>query len=116
MIALMQAFVFERRILIGRLQTLKTLKGGFQAIDTGSLLLARLTESLSLRGSLNAKHLARRSQVTCREKVKPSFLFSCTTLRCATCRKYICDTAGENEQVIELLQGNPTTTRLSQAN
>ena len=37
MIALMQAFVFERRIPIGRLATVETLKGGFQAIDTSSL-------------------------------------------------------------------------------
>lgn len=115
MIALMQAFVFERRVPIGRLETVETLKGGFQAIDTGSLLLARLTESQSLRGKFNAKHLARRSQVTGREKVKKSFLFSCTT-RCVTWRKYVFNTVAENEQVTELLQGNPTTTRLSQAN
>lgn len=115
MIALMQAFVFERRVPIGRLETVETLKRGFQAIDTASLLLARLTESQSLRGKFNAKHLARRSQVTGREKVKKSFLFSCTT-RCVTWRKYVFNTVAENEQVTELLQGNPTTTRLSQAN
>ena len=44
-LALMHAFVFERTIPIGRLATVETLKGGFQAIDTSSLLVARLTES-----------------------------------------------------------------------
>lgn len=94
---------------------METLKGGFQAIDTSSLLLVRLTESQSLRGKFNAKHLARRLQVSGREKVKQSFHFLCTTRRVAS-RKDVFNTVGENEQVIELLQGNPTTTHLSQAN
>lgn len=111
----MHAFVFDRRIPIGWLATVETLKGGFQAIDTSSLLLVRLTESQSLRGKFNAKHLVRRLQVSGREKVKQSFHFSCTTRRVAS-RKDVFNTVGENEQVIELLQGNPTTTHLSQAN
>ena len=116
MIALMQAFVFERRIPIGRLATVETLKGGFQAIDRYWVItLGSFNRVTKSAWKFNSKHLARRLQVTGREKVKQSFLFPCTT-RCVTWRKYVFNTVGENEQVIELLLGNPTTTRLSQAN
>ena len=53
--------------------------------------------------------------MTGQEKLKQSFLFLCTT-RCVTWRKDVFNTVGENEQVIELLRGNPTTIRLLQAN
>jgi len=77
----------------------ETLKGGFQAIDTGSLLLARLTESQSLRGILTQNIWSGDHKWLVEQKWNsPSYFHVPQGVR-----KYVFNTVGESEQVIELL-------------